>query len=96
MILTTLGVLLLLLQAPFGPPRPQEDSSANSRGTIEGVVVRAGSAEPLRIAAGQSITGLAFHLTPAGTISGVVKDSSGEPLAGAQVQLLQSTCSCTL
>ena len=167
MILTTIGVVWLLLQAPFGPARPQQDSSTNSRGTIEGVVVRAGSGEPLaraqvtlirtaveiggspagpdlasrpapptvitgadgkfvlknvepgwyrisiarngysrqeygqrvfggqgrvvRIAAGQSITGLAFHLTPAGTVSGVVKDASGEPLAGAQVQLLRST-----
>jgi len=163
--LTTLGAVLLLLQAPVGPLRQQEDSSTRSRGTIEGVVVRAGSGEPLAraqvtlirtaaeigglpagpnlasppapvttgadgkfalknvepgsyriavarngyarqeygqrvfggqgrvitVAAGQAITSIAFQLTPAGTVSGVVKDSSGEALAGAQVQLLRST-----
>ena len=167
MILTTLGAVLLLLQAPFGPLRQQEDSSTRSRGTIEGVVVRAGSGEPLAraqvtlirtaaeigglpggpnlasppappavttgadgkfalknvepgsyriavarngyarqeygqrvfggegrvvtVAAGQAITSIAFQLTPAGTVSGVVTDSSGEAIAGAQVQLLRST-----
>ena len=167
MILMTLGAALLLLQAPFGPLRQQEDSSTRSRGTIEGVVVRAGSGEPLAraqvtlirtaaeigelpagpnlasppatpavttgadgkfalknvepgsyriavarngyarqeygqrvfggqgrvitVAAGQAITSIAFQLTPAGTVSGVVQDSSGEALAGAQVQLLRST-----
>ena len=42
----TLGVWLLLLQAPFSPTASQE-SSKNSRGTIEGVVTKAGSGEPL-------------------------------------------------
>ena len=165
MILMTLGAALLLLQAPFGLLRQQEDSPTRSRGTIEGVVVRAGSGEPLAraqvtlirtaaeigglpadpslasppatvttgadgkfalknvepgsyriavarngyarqeygqrvfggqgrvitVAAGQAIMSIAFQLTPAGTVSGVVKDSSGEALAGAQVQLLRST-----
>lgn len=167
MVLMTLGAALLLLQASFGPLRQQEDSPTRARGTIEGVVVRAGSGEPLAraqvtlirtaaeigglpagpnlaslptppavttgadgkfalknvepgsyriavarngyarqeygqrvfggqgrvvtVAAGQAITRIAFQLTPAGTVSGVVKDSSGEALAGAQVQLLRST-----
>ena len=155
----TLGALLALLQSPFSPTRPQDGAPA-----IEGVVVRAGTGEPLpnaqvtltradaslaaaqarsggstsntaqtmtdrsgrfafnriepgsyRIAAarngyakqeyGQRVFGgpgrlvtvastearerISIGLTPAGTVTGVVRDSSGEPLAGLQVRLLR-------
>lgn len=44
MRLVTLGALGLLLQAPFSPPRAQP---ADSRASIEGAVIRAGTGEPL-------------------------------------------------
>jgi hypothetical protein len=167
MILTTLGALLLLVQAPLAPVRPQQDVQSTGA-TIQGVVLRAGSGEPLSraqvtlvraaagtgasstgrvtpsspsaspsvltgadgkfaltnveagsyriavvrngyarqeygqgvfgaqgrvitLAAGQTLTGIAFQLTPAGSVSGVVKDAVGESLAGGLVQLLRPT-----
>ncbi|MGH9387026.1 MAG: carboxypeptidase regulatory-like domain-containing protein, partial [Vicinamibacterales bacterium] len=50
-----------------------------------------GQGRVVTLVAGQAMTGIAFHLTPAGSVSGVVKDSSGEPLPGALVQLLRPT-----
>jgi hypothetical protein len=158
MIFATLGAVLALLQSPFSPARPQDAGPA-----IEGVVVRAGTNEPLpnvqvtlirtnarapapraasgdpvsnttqtvtdrqgrfsftnvepgsyRIAAarngyarqeyGQRVFGgpgrtltvaasgvetVTISLTPAGTVTGIVRDSSGEAVAGLQVQLLR-------
>jgi hypothetical protein len=49
-----------------------------------------GQGRVISLAPGQSITGIVLHLVPAGSVSGAVTDSSGEPLAGAQVQLLRS------
>jgi hypothetical protein len=153
----TLGAVLALLQSPFSPARPQ-----NAGPAIEGVVVRAGTNEPLpnvqvtlirtdvrapaaqavsvdavsnaqtltdregrfaftrvepgsyRLAAarngyarqeygqrgfggpGRTLTvatggveTITISLTPAGTVTGVVRDSSGEAIAGLQVQLLR-------
>src|SRR5262245_44166849 len=158
MIFTTLGAVLALLQSPFSPARPPNNGPA-----IEGIVVRAGTNEPLpnvqvtlirtnasapasqnasndavsnpaqtftdregrfafrriepgsyRLAAarngyarqeyGQRVFGgtgrtltlaggaietVTITLTPAGTVTGVVRDSSGEAIAGLQVQLLR-------
>ena len=153
MIFATLSALLALFQSPFSPARAQ-----NAGPSIEGVVVRAGTNEPLpnvqvtlirtnarspavdagsnttqtitdregrfaftriepgsyRIAAarngyarqeyGQRVFGgpgrtvtiaaggietVTISLTPAGTVTGVVRDSSGEAIAGLQVQLLR-------
>jgi len=50
---------------------------------------------PLNIRAGQQITDIAFRLTPAGTISGRVLDSTGEPLVGVTVQALRSSYDAT-
>jgi hypothetical protein len=50
-----------------------------------------GQGTVVALAAGQAIRDLAFHLTPTGAVTGVVKDASGEPLAGAYVQLLRSS-----
>ena len=49
-----------------------------------------GQGRVISVTPGQSITGIVLQLMPAGSVSGAVKDSSGEPLAGAQVQLLRS------
>jgi len=49
--------------------------------------VFAGQGRVITLAPGQSMTGIAFQLLPTGSVSGVVKDASGEPLAGAQVQV---------
>lgn len=157
-MILTLGVLLLL-QAPVDPPRQRTNAAAAATATIDGLVVRAGSGEPLaraqvtlirtgdsagdpaarstpsastgpdgrfilrnvepgsyRVAvarngyarqeygqrvfggqgatvtlrAGQRMPGLAFQLTPAGAITGMVSDASGEPLVGAHVQLMRA------
>jgi len=159
MIFATLGAVLALLQSPFSPARPQ-----NAAPAIEGVVVRAGTNEPLpnvqvtlirtnarastpqnvlvdavsntaqtvtnregrfaltnvepgsyRIAAARngyarqeygqrafggpgrtltvaagSVETVTISLTPAGTVTGVVRDLSGEAIAGLQVQLLRA------
>jgi hypothetical protein len=45
---------------------------------------------PLNVVGGQSVKDIVFRLTPAGTVIGRVSDTSGEPVAGIQVQLLQS------
>ena len=49
-----------------------------------------GQGTVVTLAAGQSMRGIAFQLTPTGAVTGVVKDGSGEPLVGAHVQLLRS------
>ena len=50
-----------------------------------------GQGTVVALAAGQAIRDIAFHLTPTGAVTGVVKDGSGEPLVGAHVQLLRSS-----
>jgi protocatechuate 3,4-dioxygenase beta subunit len=45
----------------------------------------------LNIREGQTINDVAFKLTPAGTISGRVADTNGEPLPGVTVSVLRST-----
>jgi Carboxypeptidase regulatory-like domain len=50
-----------------------------------------GPGRAIALAAGQRMTGLAFNLTPAGAVTGVVRDSAGEPVVGARVQLLRSS-----
>ena len=159
----TLGAVLALLQSPFSPAGPLD-----ARPAVEGVVVRAGTNEPLpnvqvtliraatrataaqdsggppsntaqtvtdrngrfafknvepgsyRIAAarngyarqeyGQRVFGgpgrvlsvaagrgetVTITLVPAGTVTGVVRDSSGEAIAGLQVQLLRHVYSAS-
>lgn len=49
----------------------------------------------LNIRAGQQINDIAFKLTPAGTISGRVLDSTGEPLVGVTIQALRSSFDAT-
>jgi hypothetical protein len=49
-----------------------------------------GQGRVISLARGQSVSGIVLQLVPAGSVSGAVKDSSGEPIAGAQVQLLRS------
>ena len=50
-----------------------------------------GQGTVVALAAGQAMRGIAFHLTPTGALAGIVKDSFGEPLVGAHVQLLRSS-----
>lgn len=50
-----------------------------------------GPGTAITLQAGQNMKDIVFRLTPAGTISGRVTDSTGEPLAGITVQLLRST-----
>ena len=49
----------------------------------------------LNVGAGQTINDVAFKLIPAGTISGRVMDSNGEPLVGVTIQALRSTYDAT-
>jgi protocatechuate 3,4-dioxygenase beta subunit len=49
----------------------------------------------LNVAAGQTVNDVSFKLTPAGTISGRVMDSNGEPLVGVTIQALRSTFDAT-
>ncbi len=46
-----------------------------------------GSGSVIRLEAGQTLKDLRFRITPAGTVAGTVRDSDGEPLEGAQVEL---------
>jgi Carboxypeptidase regulatory-like domain len=50
-----------------------------------------GQGTVVALAAGQAFRDIAFHLTPTGAVTGVVRDASGEPLVGAHVQLLRSS-----
>src|SRR5262245_62578615 len=50
-----------------------------------------GEGTVVALAAGQAMRGIAFHLTPTGAVTGVVKDPSGEPLVGAYVQVLRAS-----
>ena len=49
----------------------------------------------LNISAGQQINDIAFRLTPAGTLSGRVLDSTGEALVGVTVEALRSSYDST-
>jgi hypothetical protein len=49
----------------------------------------------MNVRAGQQVTDVSFRLVPAGTISGRVLDSAGEPLPGITVQVLRSTYDAT-
>jgi protocatechuate 3,4-dioxygenase beta subunit len=44
---------------------------------------------PFRLTTGQTVSGIVFHLVPAGTISGRVVGSDGQPANRVEVQLLQ-------
>jgi protocatechuate 3,4-dioxygenase beta subunit len=46
---------------------------------------------PLNLAAGQAMKDIVFRLIPAGTVTGRVLDSTGEPLSSINVQLLKPT-----
>jgi hypothetical protein len=50
-----------------------------------------GQGRTITVATGQEIRDVAVQLVPAGNLSGVVRDPSGEPIPGAQVQLLRFT-----
>jgi len=43
----------------------------------------------VNVAPGQTLKDVAVYMTPAGNVSGTVRDSFGEPVAGLQVQLLR-------
>lgn len=43
------------------------------------------------LAAGQTLNNVVIRLTPAGTVTGRIRDSLGRPLAGVPVQLLKAT-----
>jgi protocatechuate 3,4-dioxygenase beta subunit len=45
---------------------------------------------PIELVAGQHVTELALRLTPAGTVTGRVYDSEGEPIANVDINLLKS------
>ena len=50
-----------------------------------------GPGTPITLQAGQTLKDVAFRLTPAGTITGRVTDSVGEPMAGITIQFLRPT-----
>src|SRR5213593_4241327 len=50
-----------------------------------------GPGTPITLQAGQTLKDIVFRLTPAGTITGRLTDSTGEPMPGITVQLLRST-----
>jgi hypothetical protein len=52
--------------------------TAGSQGTV------------INLAPGQNLKDITFNLTPAGNVSGRVRDFSGEPVTGLQVQLLRA------
>ena len=49
----------------------------------------ASSATTIRLTAGQTINDIVFKLTPQGVVTGMVLDEVGDPVQGANVQLLQ-------
>jgi protocatechuate 3,4-dioxygenase beta subunit len=49
-----------------------------------------GAGTPVEIAAGQIAGGLVARLTPTGSVEGRVRDSNGNPAAGAPVELMRS------
>ena len=57
--------------------------------------VSRGAGTIVSVVNGQAIKDIVFRLTPAGSVSGNVRDVSGEPLTGFQVLLLRSTYSPT-
>lgn len=54
-----------------------------------------GQGRVIALTAGQALREIAVHLVPAGNVSGVVRNPSGEPVAGFQVQLLRSSYGST-
>src|SRR4029434_3031149 len=48
-----------------------------------------GPGRTLTIAPGQGVETITIGMTPAGTVTGVVRDLSGEAIAGLEVQLLR-------
>ena len=48
-----------------------------------------GQGRLLAVTAGQGVEAITISLTPAGTVTGVVRDPSGEAIAGLQIQLLR-------
>ena len=46
---------------------------------------------PINLAAGQSVKDISVSMTPAGNVSGVIRDDLGRPAVGVQVQLLRAT-----
>ena len=68
----------------------------NGYGKLEyGQRVSRGAGTVISVVNGQVIKDIVFRLTPAGSVSGNVRDVSGEPLTGFQVLLLRSTYSPT-
>src|SRR5438552_10411133 len=57
--------------------------------------VSRGAGTIVSVVNGQAIKDIVFRLTPAGSVSGNVRDVSGEPLSGFQVLLLRSAYSPT-
>jgi hypothetical protein len=53
------------------------------------------SARTIDVAAGQTVSGIAVNLTPAGTLTGRVVDARGHPLPGVVVWLYRRTYSAT-
>jgi hypothetical protein len=56
-----------------------------------GQKVFGGQGTPTYLSSGQTLKELTVPLTPAGNISGLIRDSLGQPVVGVPVQLLRST-----
>jgi len=71
-------------------------AASNGYAKLEyGQRVSRGTGTVISVVNGQAIKDMVFRLTPAGSVSGNVRDVSGEPLTGFQVLLLRSTYSPT-
>ena len=55
---------------------------------VYGQRVENGNVPPIELSAGES-RDLVIHLTPAGSLSGVIRDASGRPVAGTNVDLIR-------
>jgi len=53
--------------------------------------VAGGPAMGIRLSAGQSLTDIVMAMTPAGNVSGVIRNSEGRPQNGVPLQLLRAT-----
>jgi len=66
-------------------------AASNGYAKLEyGQRVSRGTGTVVSVVNGQAIKDIVFRLTPAGSVSGNVRDASGEPLTGFQVLLLRS------